>query len=209
MTKGLFITLEGLDGSGKTTQVRGITQALASRGLSYVLTREPGGTELGECVREMLLSHRFPQMGKRTEMLLYAASRAQHVDEVIRPSLAQGKYVICDRFIDSSLVYQGLGLGLGINKVFDVNMIATEDLLPDLTIVLGLSPEQFRRRLADKGELDRIESRSLDYHQSVNEGYQHLQQLFPDRVVSFDGSLAPEHITRAIMEKIDALRQTN
>lgn len=209
MTKGLFISLEGLDGSGKTTQVRGITAALAARGINFVLTREPGGTELGECVRDMLLSHRYPLMSKRTEMLLYAASRAQHVDEVIRPSLQEGKYVICDRFIDSSLIYQGLGLGLGIEEVFKVNMVATEGLLPDLTIVLGLSAEQSLERLAGKGELDRIESRSLSYHQSVSEGYRRLRELFPHRVVSFDGSLAAEDITRAIMEKIDSFMPNN
>ena len=209
MTRGLFISLEGPDASGKTTQVRGITAALAARGIKYILTREPGGTELGECVRDMLLSHRYPLMSKRTEMLLYAASRAQHVDEVIRPSLQDGKYVICDRFIDSSLIYQGLGLGLGIEEVFKVNMVATEGLLPDLTIVLNLSAEQSLDRLSSKGELDRIESRSLSYHQSVSEGYQRLYELFPNRVVSFDGRLPAEVITRAIMEKIDSFMPIN
>ena len=206
MTKGLFITLEGPDASGKTTQVRGITAALTARGIGFVVTREPGGTELGECVRDMLLSHRYPRMGKRTEMLLYAASRAQHVDEVIRPNLQDGRYVLCDRFIDSSLVYQGLGLDLGIEAVFKVNMVATEGLLPDLTIVLGLTAEQSLERLAAKGELDRIESRSLAYHQSVCEGYQRLYNLFPNRVALFDGTLPAEVITRAIMEKIDSFR---
>ncbi|KAF0195593.1 MAG: thymidylate kinase [Bacillota bacterium] len=206
MTKGMFISFEGPDASGKTTQVRGITAALTARGLSFVVTREPGGTELGECVRDMLLSHRYPIMSKRTEMLLYAASRAQHVDEIIRPNLAEGKYVICDRFIDSSLIYQGLGLDLGIEDVFKVNMVATDGLLPDLTIVLGLSAEQSLERLAGKGELDRIESRSLSYHQKVSEGYRRLYELFPNRVVSFDGRLPAEVITRAIIEKIDSFK---
>lgn len=204
MTRGLFISLEGLDGSGKTTQVSGITAALSARGISFVVTREPGGTGLGECVRDMLLSHRFPEMSKLTEMLLYAASRAQHVNELIRPSLQDGKCVICDRFIDSSLIYQGLGLGLGIEEVYKVNMLATEGLLPDLTIILGLSAEQSLKRLAGKGELDRIESRSRSYHEIVSDGYRSLSELFPNRVVSFDGSLAAEDITRAIMEKIDS-----
>ena len=209
MTRGLFISLEGPDASGKTTQVNNITSALSARGISYVVTREPGGTALGETVRDMLLSHKFPQMSKVTEMLLYAASRAQHVSELIRPSLEEGKYVVCDRFIDSSLVYQGLGLGLGIEEVFKLNMVATEGLLPDLTIVLGLSAEQSLERLAGKGELDRIESRSLSYHQSVSQGYQRLGELFPNRVVSFDGRLPAEVITRAIMEKIDSFKPSN
>lgn len=207
MAKGLFITFEGLDASGKTTQVKSLTQALEARGIEYILTREPGGTELGETLRDMLLSHRYTGMSKRAEMLLYAASRAQHVEELIRPSLLAGKYVICDRFIDSSLVYQGLGLGLGIEDVYKVNMLAIESLLPDLTIVLELSAEQSLQRLEVRGGLDRIESRSLEYHQRVSEGYRQLKKLFPERIVSFDGSLSPGDITRAIMEKIEALSQ--
>ena len=209
MTKGLFISFEGPDASGKTTQVQSVVAALNAQGIEFVVTREPGGTELGECVRDMLLSHRYPHMSKRSEMLLYAASRAQHVDELIRPSLEQGKYVICDRFIDSSLIYQGLGLGLGVDEVFKVNMVATGGLLPDLTIVLGLTAEQSLERLAGKGELDRIESRSLSYHQAVSEGYKQLDELFPNRVVSFDGRLPAEVITRAIMEKIDSFKPIN
>lgn len=206
MTRGLFITLEGLDASGKTTQVRGIREALTQRNIPYVVTREPGGTELGESIRDMLLSHRYPHMSARAEMLLYAASRAQHVDEFIRPQLEAGKFVICDRFIDSSLVYQGLGLGLGIEEVLHINMVATSGLVPDLTIVLTLSAEQSLERLTSKGELDRIESRGLPYHQSVSGGYDQLSKLFPERIVSFDGSRAAHDITRAIMEKIDTIR---
>lgn len=212
MNRGLFISLEGADGCGKTTQAYALKRALEAQGKAVVLTREPGGTLLGESIREMLLSFKHANMAARTEMLLYAASRAQHVEEVIRPAKNAGAYVICDRFIDSSLVYQGMGLGLGVDDVYTVNLLATGGFLPDLTVVLELSAESAARRLRDKlaraGEQpDRIESRGLDYHCKVAAGYGALGNMFPDRVVVFDAEGTPEAITRDIINKIHHLER--
>lgn len=212
MNRGLFITLEGADGCGKTTQAHALKRELEAQGKTVVLTREPGGTHLGEAIRDMLLSFKHTNMAARTEMLLYAASRAQHVEEVIRPHLASGAYVICDRFIDSSLVYQGLGLGLGVDDVYTVNLLATGGVLPDLTVVLELSAESAARRLRAKLESakeqpDRIESRGLEYHRKVACGYGQLRNMFPDRVVVFDAECTPEAITRDIIDIIHHLER--
>jgi len=212
MSRGLFISLEGPDGCGKTTQALAIARELRLRGTEVFLTREPGGTKLGEAIREMLLSEENSQMSPRTEMLLYAASRAQHVDEVIRPRLKAGTWVISDRFIDSSLVYQGLGLSLGVEQVLSVNLAATAGLLPDLTIVLNLGAAKARERLLKKLKkgglrLDRIESRELAYQEKVTAGYEDLAQMFPGRVVLFDADDAPERITHDIMKAIHQLER--
>jgi len=212
MSRGMFISLEGPDGCGKTTQALAIARELRLQGKEVLLTREPGGTKLGEAIREMLLSQANSQMSPRTEMLLYAASRAQHVDEVIAPTLQAGTWVISDRFIDSSLIYQGLGLALGVEQVLAVNLAATAGLLPDLTIVLNLgvakSRERLLKKLKKKGlSLDRIESRELAYQEQVAAGYHELKQMFPMRVVLFDADHAPELITHDIMRVIHQLER--
>jgi len=167
---------------------------------------------LGEAIREMLLSSASSGMSPRTEMLLYAASRAQHVDEVIRPQLAAGVTVISDRFVDSSLVYQGLGLSLGMEQVLAVNLAATGGLLPDLTVVLYLSASEARARLnmklsQTKATTDRIESRDVAYQERVAEGYRRLGELFPQRVVLLNADDSVEGITRGIMDKIHQLER--
>ncbi|MBT9136700.1 MAG: Thymidylate kinase [Firmicutes bacterium] len=212
MSRGLFITLEGPDGCGKTTQALALERELTQEGKRVLLTREPGGTKLGEAVREMLLSPESGLMSPRTEMLLYAASRAQHVDEIIRPQLAAGACVISDRFIDSSLVYQGIGLSLGVAEVLAVNLAATGGLMPDLTIVLCLDAPQARERLHKKLKqgrmaIDRIESRDLAYQEKVAAGYRSICQMFPERVVLIDANAAPESITRGIMNQIHQLER--
>jgi len=212
LPRGLFISLEGPDGCGKTTQALAVQRELAQRGTQAILTREPGGTMLGEAIREMLLSSASSGMSPRTEMLLYAASRAQHVDEVIRPQLAAGVTVISDRFVDSSLVYQGLGLSLGMEQVLAVNLAATGGLLPDLTVVLYLSASEARARLnmklsQTKATTDRIESRDVAYQERVAEGYRRLGELFPQRVVLLNADDSVEGITRGIMDKIHQLER--
>lgn len=205
--QGLFITLEGPDGCGKSTQLRLLEDALTKRGITHWITREPGGTQVGERIREMLLSPDNTAITPRAEMLLYAASRAQHVDEAIRPRLAAGVTVISDRYIDSSLVYQGLGLGLGIDTVWQVNFIAVDSLLPDLTVVLELSEDEAEARLerklheAREGR-DRIEARGKDYHKTVSAGYNRLKEMFPQRVMAVDARIPPEQTAVKILARI-------
>lgn len=207
--RGLFISLEGPDGCGKTTQARALEQELRRHGQAVVFTREPGGTALGEVIRDMLLSFRHTNMSARTEMLLYAASRAQHVEEVIRPHLLAGTYVICDRFIDSSLVYQGLGLGLPLGDVYSVNLVAVQGCLPDLTVVFQVSEPSACARLQDKQAQgpDRIEARGLEYARRVAAGYAELAYMFPERIVEIDAERDPAVITRDIIEKIRTLER--
>ncbi|HSL93520.1 MAG TPA: dTMP kinase [Bacillota bacterium] len=205
--RGLFITLEGPDGCGKSTQLKLLQDELKKLQINHWITREPGGTTIGEEIREILLSPENSTMSPRAEMLLYAASRAQHVDEAIRPRLAAGVTVISDRYIDSSLVYQGLGLGLGIETVWQVNVIAVDFLLPDLTVVLELSENEaaarLERKLLDANEgRDRIEARSKDYHKLVSAGYNRLKEMFPDRVMAIDARTAPEQTVEKILSRI-------
>ena len=206
-TQGLFITLEGPDGCGKTTQAEYLRVELEALGHRCWATREPGGTDLGESIRDMLLSFKHTTMSPRAEMLLYAASRAQHVDEHIKPKLQAGLTVICERFIDSSLVYQGLGLGLKVEDVWQVNLVATDNLLPDITVVLDLNVEESTRRLEErlllsKSRKDRIEAREDSFHQMVSKGYSGLDEIFPDRVLVVDARLPQQEITRMILERI-------
>ncbi|MDP3059027.1 MAG: dTMP kinase [bacterium] len=204
------MSLEGNDGSGKSTLALSLAKALSERGKAVYSTREPGGTELGESIRDLLLSFKYLNMSSKAEMLLYAASRAQHVDEIIRPKIEQGIYVITDRFIDSSLVYQGIGIGLGIKDVEMVNMIATSGLLPDLTILLAIDYAQASERLAKKTTeeaicLDRIESRGQGYFELVNKGYERISEIYADRVVVFDGAMTCDFITSRVMEIIEQI----
>ena len=157
MKRGLFITFEGPDGAGKSTQIENLRNYLEELGLDAVFTREPGGTELSERIRDMLLDPDNKGMASRTEALLYAASRAELVEKVIQPALDEDKIVVCDRYIDSSLAYQGYGRELGMIPVLSLSQFATQDLMPALTIMLMLEPEEGRARL-DQDNLDRLES---------------------------------------------------
>jgi dTMP kinase len=183
-----FITFEGIDQSGKSTQIEKLCHALKRASIPFVNVREPGGTALGDRVREMLLGLEHDGMDAWTEALLYAAARAQLVAEVIRPALAEGRTVLSDRYIDSSLAYQGLARGLGLERVRDLNLWATGGLWPDLTLVLHLDVDSSRRRLSRRGDgRDRIESEPLDFHNRVEDGYHKLEEMFPDRLVGIDG----------------------
>lgn len=194
--RGVFITLEGPDGSGKSTQAARLVARLSAVGTPFVFTREPGGTEVGEALRRIILDPESDLAGS-TEALLYAAARAQNVEEVIRPALAEGKLVLADRFVDSSVAYQGYALGRGVEAVRQVNAFATGGLLPDLTLLLDVTPEVGlarvgRRALASSG--DRIEQRKLDYHRRVREYYLRLADEEPGRVrvVPTDGRTPDE-----------------
>ncbi|MBW3592926.1 MAG: dTMP kinase [Actinobacteria bacterium] len=190
----MFITFEGVDGSGKTTQVELLAQRLRDEGREVVTPREPGGTALGERVRELLLGG--DAITPWAEAALFAAARAQLVDEVIRPALASGADVVCDRYVDSSLAYQGLARGLGVERVLEMNVLATAGLLPDRTFVLLLPPEEAATRLPD--ERDRIEREGPEFSAEVDRAYRHLVQMFRDRVVSVDATQPPESLADLI-----------
>ena len=169
--KGYFITIEGSDGSGKSTQLKKIISYLEEKQVDLVVTREPGGTDVAEAIRELILDPAYPQMTAKTEMLLYAAARAQHVEEKVLPALQAGKVVLSDRYVDSSIAYQAYGRGLG-DMVAQVNAIATGGLVPDLTVFLDLPPAvgMARKQQEENHELDRLEQEKLEFHQKVYEG---------------------------------------
>jgi dTMP kinase len=193
----VFVTFEGADGSGKSTQAELLHAALAAEGRDVVLTREPGGTELGELIRALLLDG--PDMAPWAEAALFAASRAQHVERVIRPALVRGAAVICDRYVDSSLAYQGIGRGLGVEEVLELNLRVTSGLLPDTTVLLLVDPETAAARA---GESDRLEREGDDFRRSVDLAYRELAVRFPERIVTIDGTGAPEEIAREVRERL-------
>lgn len=190
----MFVTFEGVDGSGKTTQAALLAEALRAEGHDVVATREPGGTELGERIRELLLDG--GRVAPWAEASLFAAARAQLVDEVIRPALARGADVISDRYIDSSLAYQGLARGLGVDRVLELNLLATGGLLPDRTFLLLLTPEQAAERRGHNP--DRIEREGDDFAAAVDDGYRELAAVFGQRLVTVDASQPVEKIARTI-----------
>ena len=194
----MFITFEGMDGSGKTTQVERLRAALEVDGREVVTAREPGQTELGEEIRNLVL-HGGP-MTPWAEALLYAASRAEVVEEVVRPALARGADVLLDRYLDSSLVYQGIGRELGVDEVLEVNMLATGGLLPDRTFVLAVEPGTSSARVGSKP--DRIEREDAAFHERVAGGYEQLASRFPERIVLLDGSLDADEIAVRILDEL-------
>jgi dTMP kinase len=193
----VFVSFEGVDRSGKSTQVDRLAAALRADGREVVVTREPGGTELGELVRELVL--KGPPMTPFAEAALFAASRAEHVAEVIAPALERGAVVVCDRFVDSSLAYQGIARGLGVEDVLDLNMHATGGLLPDLTVLLLLDPDEAARR---SGAVDRLEREGRGLQARVAEAYAELAELYPERIVAFDGSRDPDGLAEEIRHAV-------
>ena len=202
--KGLFITLEGGDGAGKSTQIRNIERFFDEKDLVVVHTREPGGTAIGEKLRDILLDKNNSEMDAVTEMLIYAASRAQHVREFIMPALEEGKVVICDRFVDSSVAYQAYGRELG-EQVIEVNMRATGGLWPDITFWLDIDPVTGRNRAGSDGELDRLELEQIDFHYRVREGYRALTERYPDRIKRIDASKTVEEMCADIYAYLEEL----
>jgi dTMP kinase len=201
---GLFITLEGGEGSGKSTQAQALKALLEKQGFSVTLTREPAGCPLGQQVRE-LLNDRSLKLSARSEFLLFAAARAQHVAEVIRPALDRGDVVICDRFGDSSVAYQGYGRGLSVDDVRDINRMATRGLVPDLTVLLDVPVETGLGRKAGEKAPDRIGQEGAQFHDRVRQGYLAMAAQEPDRFLARDGTLAPEEITRTIWRRLESL----
>ncbi|AFS69188.1 MULTISPECIES: dTMP kinase [Exiguobacterium] len=179
---GTFITVEGPDGAGKTTQLQLLAERLTAEGYDIVMTREPGGTRIGNEIRSLILNPAFSEMDEMTEILLYAASRAQHVNELIRPALAAGKIVLCDRFIDASIAYQGYGLGYSIEQVRTINHQATNGLEPDRTYLFDLTVTDSKQRMMERGALDRIEQRDDLFRQRVYEGFMTLAEQEPERI---------------------------
>jgi dTMP kinase len=193
----VFVTFEGADGSGKSTQAELLRERLAEEGLEVVLTREPGGTELGERARELVLNG--PHMGAWAEAALFAASRAEHVEAVIRPALERGAAVVCDRYVDSSLAYQGIARGLGVDAVLQLNLEVTGGLLPDVTFLLLVDPGVAAARWTDA---DRLESEGDALQAKVDAAYRELAERFPERIVPVDGSRDQAEIAREVYERL-------
>lgn len=202
---GLFISLEGPDGSGKSTQIALLREFLEKQGYDVLETRDPGGTKISEQIRSVILNRENTEMSNMTELLLYTAARAQMVDEVIRPALEAGKVVICDRFLDSAAVYQGMVRGLGTKVVYDVNAYALMGLLPQVTFLLDLPAEEGIRRKNQQHELDRMELEKAEFHEQVAEGYRILAKEQPQRIVRLDAMLPVAEISECMIDKVKEL----
>ncbi len=201
----MFITFEGPEGSGKTTALKLVVEKLGLSDNGVVVSREPGGVRIAEDIRKIILDKGNIEMNARTEALLYAAARAQHFEEVIKPALKANKIVICDRFIDSSLAYQGVGRGLGMVGVSEINRFAINDCIPDLTIFFDIKPEDGLKRVRfDSGrELDRLDLETLDFHNKVYRGYKQLCEMYLERIVVIDATKTPDEISDEIVRVIN------
>ena len=205
MNRGIFITMEGPDGSGKSTQIELLKEYLEGAGYDVLITREPGGNRISEAIREIILNSEYTEMSPVTEMMLYASARAQLIAEVIGPAIESGKAVISDRFVDSSLVYQGMARGLGVETVYEINKVAIGEYMPQLTIMLDLPAEVGISRKKDQKELDRMELESLEFHKKVAAGYREMAQRFPERIKSIDATLPIEEIYGIIKGSLEGL----
>ncbi len=207
MMKGIFITFEGIDGTGKTTQQHLVAQALRDRGYDVVESREPGGTQLAESVRQLVLDSSLP-LTTDTQTLLYLAARSEHVNKLLRPSLAAGKIVICDRFSDSTLVYQGLAQGktlAELDMLRQLNAFATGGLVPDLTLVFDASPEALLARRAQRGVSDRYEQQGLDFQMHLRAGFLQLAEYEPQRIRLIDAGGSVDEVSKAVLAAIGSV----
>ena len=200
----MFITLEGPEGSGKTTAVEAAVKKLQEMGYEIVRTREPGGTPIAEQIRNVILDKENTKMDPRTEALLYAASRRQHLVEKVWPALKEGKIVICDRYLDSSLAYQGGARGLGVDNILNVNMFATENTFPDLTLLFDITPEEGLKRISANAnrEVNRLDLEKLEFHHKVRNTFLELAKKYPERFVIIDASKSREEVAKATLEAI-------
>lgn len=212
--QGLFITVEGPDGAGKSTLIQRLEKKLQEElTVPLVRTREPGGSEIAEKIREVILDPKNTAMDDRTEALLYAASRRQHIMEKIKPSLAEGKVVLCDRFVDSSIAYQGAGRGIGVEEVATLNRFATEDLTPDITLYLDVDAQVGLNRIASKNsnrEKDRLELEAISFHNRVRNAYKVLLKKHPERIQLIDASQNADDVFndawKVVQEKIQEIK---
>ena len=203
--RGKFITIEGTDGSGKSTQIELLMDYLRKKGADVIFTREPGGTQISEKIREIILDVDNSEMTGITEALLYAAARSQHVEEKIIPALEAGKIIICDRFVDSSIAYQGAARGLGAEKIMGINEAALHGIMPDMTLFFDLSPEKGILRKKNERALDRLEKEKMDFHEKVYEGYKNLCKKYPERIKPIDADRSIDEVHSEVIEVIDGL----
>lgn len=205
MTRGRFISLEGGEGAGKSTQIKALASALRDRGIEVVETREPGGSEGAEKIRELLLTGDEERWSPKAEALLFAAARTDHVDKVIRPALLEGKWVLSDRFVDSSLAYQGGAGELGIDAVRGINSFGIGECYPDRSLVLALAQGGARARARDNEDSDRIGGRPENYHQKVDLAFRQVAAEEPERVRIIDASGSPDDVTRRLLDALQDL----
>ncbi len=203
--KGLFISLEGPDGSGKSTIIKELKKYFNRKNTDLLVTREPGGTPISEKIRNLILDDSNTSMGDETEALLYAASRAQHVHEKIKPALEEGKLVLCDRFLLSSLAYQGIGRGLGVDKVKNINDFGIKGIEPDLILFFHISPELTLKRKTSKNGGDRLEKAGLDFHKKVYDGYVELMKTYPGNIKKIDARKSIDEVLDASIREIEKL----
>ena len=192
--KGKFITFEGCDGCGKSTQLQFWREYFTEKNIPHVFTREPGGGAISEAIREILLSGKNKDMSDECEALLFAAARVQHLKEVVKPALDAGKIVVCDRYVDSSFAYQAYARELGEDFIEKINSFALENYLPDCTVFIDLTPEAAFRRKHGADENDRMEQAGMRFHQKVYQGYQAMLKKYPERIVAVNGEQTPEEI---------------
>ena len=205
MKKGLFITFEGNDGSGKTTIANLVVGTLQELGYDVVYTREPGGIRIAEDIRSIILNPEYTEMDPMCEAMLYAAARRQHLVQKVLPALAEHKIVICDRFIDSSLAYQGSARGLGISEIYDLNQFAVKGHMPDLTLFLKVDLETGLSRVQARGAMDRMDQESMDFHIKVAQGYDEVLKSYQDRIHVIDASQEVEKVYQDTMHVINQL----
>lgn len=200
MERGKFVTFEGCDGCGKSTQLRLLSEYLTAQGVPHIFTREPGGGKISESIREILLNGKNAEMTDECEALLYAAARVQHLSDRVEPALEQGKLVICDRYVDSSLAYQAYARGLGEEFVSSINAFALKNYRPDLTIFIDLTPEEAFKRKHGADENDRLEQAGMQFHQKVYLGYKRIAEQEPDRVYAVNGRQTPQEIFAEVLK---------
>ncbi|KON82719.1 dTMP kinase [Rossellomorea marisflavi] len=209
MMNGSFITVEGPEGAGKSTVLAVLAKRLEEDGVPVVITREPGGIKIAEQIREVILHTENTEMDERTEALLYAAARRQHLVEKVLPALREGKVVLCDRFIDSSLAYQGKGRGIGMDAIEEINAFAIEDHMPDLTLYFDIEPEEGLKRINQhKGrEVNRLDLESVGFHHKVREGYLELVNKYPNRIQVVDASRSVTAVADAAYDIVKGFLQ--
>lgn len=203
MKRGLFISIEGPDGSGKSTQINLLRDFFNCQERAVILTREPGGTVISEKIRQIILDKEHTEMDPMTEALLYAAARAQHVAEIIKPALEEGITVICDRFVDSSIAYQGYGRQLA-QPVQVINEYAVAGCMPDVTFLLKIDPSVGKKRIREE-EQDRLEKEKLEFHQAVFQGYLAMEKAYPQRIIGIDASRSIEEVSQDILVHLSRL----